>query len=242
MLKRLNSCFTTLSITSFLSIASFGFVGCQSMANLSAPALPVTPVTAAQNAAPPTSQASTAPMVASRANIAAYIQTVRAMNSAEIVQETQRLEQIGTPAAHLYSALLLVAPEHPARDDARAAQIAEELSRSAASNNLRELAGLVTVWLADQQRIDGLSRRAQQKSRDDEKRINELEARLRESERRASEAEKKLEALQRIDREMAQRQAPAAATTPTPFAPTPFAPTPFAPAPFSAPSAPPVRP
>lgn len=233
MLKRLNSCFTTLSITSFFSVVSFGFVGCQSMANSSAPALPVTAAAVAQNASPSTSQASTAPMVASRANIAAYIQTVRAMSSAEIVQETQRLEQIGTPAARLYSALLLVAPEHPARDDARAAQIAEELSRSsAASNNLRELAGLVTVWLADQQRIDGLSRRAQQKSRDDEKRINELEARLRESERRASEAEKKLEALQRIDREMAQRQAPAAATTPTPFSP----------APFSAPSLPPARP
>lgn len=194
----------------------------------------VTTLSACEHLAPGTAtDHNTAPTAPS---LAAYMQSVRAMNAAELTQEAQRLAQRPDDAlARLQEALLLTAPAHPARDETRAAQTAEDLARSNAPPRVRELASLMALWLADRQREqqlqDAYARRVLQKNRDDEKRINDLEARLRDTERRATEAEKKLDALQRIERELTQREmtpkqmpgnTPAAAppaATPAPAAP-----------------------
>jgi hypothetical protein len=190
--------------------------GCAACATPLPPAPAVATSPAAAAAAP------RAPVADPGLGIAGYMQSVRAMNVTEIAAETQRLTQANTPLARLQGALLLTAPAHPARDEVRAQAIAEDVARSDAPGTLRDAAATVALWLADQQReqqrADTVARRATQKMREDEKRIGDLEARLRDTERRAAEAEKKPDALQRIEKEMMQKQPPANATPAPPAA------------------------
>lgn len=150
------------------------------------------------------------------------LRAVQQMGSDALLAEEARLAKATGPRERLLRAALLAAPAHPQRDVA-AAQRA--LEREAAATNdgsaakqlppWRDLAALLALWLAEQQRGDGLQqqRLADEKrlgqfdtrARELERRLQETERRLAEADRRAQEAERKLEALRTIEKEMSGR-------------------------------------
>lgn len=137
--------------------------------------------------------------------LAEYLQKVKAMPGNELLMETQQLLLRGDERARLQAAIALALPQHPARDEARAAALADEIARSSDAPALRDLAAVVALWLDEQRRAESNGRRAQTKSREDEARLQLVETRLREMERRAQDAEKKLEALRAIERDLSGR-------------------------------------
>ncbi len=138
--------------------------------------------------------------------LADYIQRVRNLPPESLAAESALLALDKAPLARLREAIVLAAPNNAARDDQRALQMAETIARDLAMPTaLRDGAALVALWLDDQRAADGQLKRAMMKSRDDDRRIEQLELRVRELERRAGDAEKKLEALRAIEREMSGR-------------------------------------
>jgi hypothetical protein len=134
-----------------------------------------------------------------------YLQKVRSMPGNELLAETQHLLERGDDRARLQAAIALAQPQHPARDEARAVALADEIARSTDAPSLRDLAAVVALWLDEQRRAEANGRRAQTKGREDEARLQMVETRLREMERRAQDAEKKLEALRAIERDLSGR-------------------------------------
>ncbi len=137
--------------------------------------------------------------------LADYLQKVRSMPGNELLAETQQLLERGDDRARLQAAIALAQPQHPARDEARAVALADEIARSTDAPSLRDLAAVVALWLDEQRRAEANGRRAQTKGREDEARLQMVETRLREMERRAQDAEKKLEALRAIERDLSGR-------------------------------------
>jgi hypothetical protein len=136
------------------------------------------------------------------------LQRLRALPGPELYAETQRLLATSEPRAQLKAASALAQPQHPARDEARAVSLAEEVARAGdAPPALRDLAAVVALWLDELRRAEASGRRAQTKAREDEARLALTEARLRDMEKRAQEAEKKLEALRAIERDLSGRGA-----------------------------------
>lgn len=136
------------------------------------------------------------------------LQRLRGMPGPELYAETQRLLAVSDPRAQLKAAIALAQPQHPARDEARAVALAEEVARAADTPPaLRDLATVVALWLDEMRRAEASGRRAQTKAREDEARLALTEARLRDMEKRAQEAEKKLEALRAIERDLSGRGA-----------------------------------
>jgi hypothetical protein len=134
------------------------------------------------------------------------LQRLRTLPGHELAAETQVLLASPAPRARLKGAIALAQPQHPARDEARAVALAEEMARTAELPlAVRDLAAAVALWLDEQRRAEASGRRAQTKAREDEAKLALTEARLREMEKRAQDAEKKLEALRAIEREMSGR-------------------------------------
>jgi len=141
--------------------------------------------------------------------LADYLQRLRTLPGNELLAETQKLIESADARSRLQAAIALAQPQNPARDDAKAVALAEEVAHSAeAPPALRDLATAVALWLDEQRRADVNGRRAQTKAREDEARMALTESRLRDMERRAQEAEKKLEALRAIERDLSGRGAP----------------------------------
>lgn len=138
-----------------------------------------------------------------------YLERLRALPADALGAESQaQLAQAsqGDARARLFAALALVQPQHPARDDARAYALADQVAQDAAQPPpLRDLAGVVALWIDEQRRAEQASRRAQAKQREDEARQQATEQRLRDTEKRAQDAEKKLEALRAIERDLSGR-------------------------------------
>lgn len=136
------------------------------------------------------------------------LQRLRGMPGPELYAETQTLLASSEPRARLKAAIALAQPQHPARDEARAVALAEEVARAGDTPPaLRDLATVVALWLDEMRRAEASGRRAQTKAREDEARLALTEARLRDMEKRAQEAEKKLEALRAIERDLSGRGA-----------------------------------
>lgn len=139
---------------------------------------------------------------------AAFVQAARGRAGIDLLADTEALLAKGEPLARLRAAIMLAQPQHPARDEARALAIAEDVARGdGASAQLREAAAMIVLWLDEQRRSETVARRAQARARDDEARIQALEQRLRDTEKRAADAEKKLEALRAIERDLSGRGA-----------------------------------
>lgn len=137
---------------------------------------------------------------------AEYLRQTRAMDAAQLEVETARLAKRTEAPARLRFAMLLAAPQHAQRDDARALALADEIARSdGAPVATRDAAALFVQWLGEARRRDQDMRRAQERASADQKRIEQLETRLRDADKRAQDAERKLEALKQIDREMTDR-------------------------------------
>jgi hypothetical protein len=155
-------------------------------------------------------QAPPQPVAAPAPSLASYVERVRTMPPEEVAAEVQRLSRQPGAWAQVQSALVLAWPQNPAREEARAQQVLDELLRLPDTpGEVRDAAVVLHLWLEELRRADGIQRRAQGKARDDELRIQQLDTRVRELERRAQDAEKKLEALRAIEREMSGRgQAP----------------------------------
>jgi hypothetical protein len=134
------------------------------------------------------------------------LQRLRSMPGPELFAETQKLLDSTAPRSRLRAAIALAQPQHPARDEARAVALAEDVARNAdLAPALRDLATAVALWLDEQRRAETSGRRAQTKAREDEAKLALTESRLREMEKRAQDAEKKLEALRAIERDMSGR-------------------------------------
>jgi hypothetical protein len=128
------------------------------------------------------------------------------MPGPELFAETQKLLDSTAPRSRLRAAIALAQPQHPARDEARAVALAEDVARNAdLAPALRDLATAVALWLDEQRRAETSGRRAQTRAREDEAKLALTESRLREMEKRAQDAEKKLEALRAIERDMSGR-------------------------------------
>lgn len=144
-----------------------------------------------------------------------FLRRTRAMSADELKAASERLAESPLPLERLQAALALAAPTHPARDEARARRIAEEVANGQAPLPVRDFAALFAERLAERAEAGEIRRRMEAKMRDDEKRVGDLEARIRDlerratdAERRAGEAEKKLEALKQIDKALSDRPAP----------------------------------
>jgi hypothetical protein len=136
------------------------------------------------------------------------LQRLRGMPGPDLYAETQKLLASSEPRARLKAAIALAQPQHPARDEARAVALAEDVARAGDTPPaLRDLAAVVALWLDEMRRAEASGRRAQTKAREDEARVALIEARLRDMEKRAQEAEKKLEALRAIERDLSGRGA-----------------------------------
>lgn len=134
------------------------------------------------------------------------------MSTTELQQETDALAAAQTPFDRLRAAIAVAATAHPARDEALAQRIAEEIAAGPAPAALRDWAALYAQTLADRRRAADEANRLRARTRDDGKRVETLEARVRdlerragEAERRAGEAERKLEALKQIDKALSDR-------------------------------------
>lgn len=146
------------------------------------------------------------PVQAAAPSLAGYLQKMREMGADELATEYQRLLLDGSPRARLQQALVLTAPNHALRDEARAQQHLDELLRNDGTPPaVRDAAALAALWLDESRRADSERRRLMTKSREDEARIQLLETRVRDLERRSADAEKKLEALRAIERELSSR-------------------------------------
>lgn len=143
----------------------------------------------------------------SKTSLIDELQRLRSLPGTELAAETQKLLESADARLKLKGAIALALPQHPARDEARAVALAEEIARTETAPALRDLAGAVALWLDEQRRAEAAGRRAQTKAREDEARLALAETRLRDMERRAQEAEKKLEALRAIERELSGRGA-----------------------------------
>jgi hypothetical protein len=134
------------------------------------------------------------------------LQRLRSLPGPELASECQALLASPVPRARLKGVIALALPQHPARDEARAVALADEMARAPdLPVALRDLAAAVALWLDEQRRAEANGRRAQTKAREDEARLAMTEARLREMEKRAADAEKKLEALRAIERDLSGR-------------------------------------
>jgi hypothetical protein len=143
------------------------------------------------------------------------------MNSEALLAAEARLAQADGPRERLLRAALRSAPAHPLRDVAAARlalereAISAERERDQAAPGWRDLASLLALWLAEQDRADAVQqqqladeRRLAQldaRTRDLERRLLEAEKRTLDAERRAQEAQRKLEALRAIEKEMSGR-------------------------------------
>jgi hypothetical protein len=136
------------------------------------------------------------------------LQRLRGMPGPDLYAETQKLLASSEPRARLKAAIALAQPQNPARDEARAVALAEDVARAGDTPPaLRDLAAVVALWLDEMRRAEASGRRAQTKAREDEARVALIEARLRDTEKRAQDAEKKLEALRAIERDLSGRGA-----------------------------------
>lgn len=135
-----------------------------------------------------------------------YVGKARAMPGADLFSETQKQLDAGDARSRLRAAIALAQPQHPARDEARAVALAEEVARAPeTAPPMRDLAAMLALWLDEQRRAEANQRRAQTQSREDAARLQLLETRLRDMERRAQDAEKKLDALRAIERDLSGR-------------------------------------
>ncbi len=184
--------------------ACVALTGCAALRSEPASTTPASPpVTAPLPPAEPKPSQPQAPL-----SLVDWLQKARAMPGNELMVETQKLLDSGDGRARLQAALALAQPQHPARDDARAVALADEVARAPdTAAPLREVAGLLALWLDEQRRNDVNQRRAQTRAREDEARQQLTETRLREMEKRATDAEKKLEALRAIERDLSGRGA-----------------------------------
>lgn len=178
------------------------------LAACATPSLTPPAPTGAPAAPPAASEPRTEPHVEpSKVSLIDELQRLRSLPGPDLAAETQRLLDANDARLKLKGAIALALPQHPARDEARAVALAEEIARGETAPALRDLAGAVALWLDEQRRAEAAGRRAQTKAREDEARLALVEARLRDMERRAQEAEKKLEALRAIERELSGRGA-----------------------------------
>ena len=145
-------------------------------------------------------------------SLADYLRRTRQMNGPELQRATDQWAAAVTAEDRLRAAIALSAPAHPARDDALAQKIAEQVVTGNGAAPLRDWAALFAESLTEQRRMSADYTRLMARLRDDEKRLEALEARLRElerrsadAERRAADAEKKLEALKQIDKALSDR-------------------------------------
>jgi chromosome segregation ATPase len=150
------------------------------------------------------------------------LRAVQQMDSDALLAEDARLAQATSTRERLLRAALLAAPAHPQRDVA-AAQRALEREAAATDDRSavkqpppwRDLAAALALWLAEQQRADGLRQQRladeirlgqlEARARELERRLQEAERRLAEADRRAQEAQRKLETLRTIEKEMSGR-------------------------------------
>jgi hypothetical protein len=167
----------------------------------------VPPAPAGTPAAPPAANEPRAEPRAepSKTSLIDELQRLRSLPGPELAAETQKLLESADARLRLKGAIALALPQHPARDEARAVALAEDVARAETAPALRDLAAAVALWLEEQRRAEAAGRRAQTKAREDEARLALAETRLRDMERRAQEAEKKLEALRAIERELSGR-------------------------------------
>lgn len=170
---------------------------------------PMPPAPTGHASAPPAaSEPRAEPRVeAGKASLLDELERLRSLPGPALAAETQSLLASADARQKLKGAIGLALPQHPARDEARAVAVAEEVARTETTPALRDLAGAVALWLDEQRRAEAAGRRAQTKAREDEARLALAETRLRDLERRAQEAEKKLEALRAIERELSGRGA-----------------------------------
>lgn len=135
-----------------------------------------------------------------------YLGRVRAMGPIELRAETADVAAQTTPTQRLQLAMLLAAPQHPARDEAAAQALADEVAGMPdLATPLRDAATLYAQLLAEQRRNADANRRASQRAVDDQKRVEQAEQRAQTAERRAADAERKLEALKQIDKALNER-------------------------------------
>lgn len=185
-----------------------GVLSCVLLAACTTTSLAPAAPTGAPAAPPAASEPRAEPRVEpSKTSLIDELQRLRSLPGPELAAETQKLLESADARLKLKGAIALALPQHPARDEARAVALAEEIARSETAPALRDLAGAVALWLDEQRRAEAAGRRAQTKAREDEARLALAETRLRDMERRAQEAEKKLEALRAIERELSGRGA-----------------------------------
>ena len=158
-----------------------------------------------------------------------YVNFVRGLPTAELAREHERLQQAfaADPSdfTRLRYALLLTVPGSAARDQARAVQLLDPVTRDGEGRDpaLRAMASLLAADLAERRRLEDSLQSAAQRQKEELSERRRLEGSLqaatqqyKDEQLRSAELEHKLEALKSIEKTISQRDRKAAIPAPEP--------------------------